>query len=80
MKTVLKHAVIISLFLIITAFPAHADGTHPKDIKLDGTLGSAGKLDLPGPDAGHLAPGLSHICRKKYRKNKLSAIWLFIHH
>ncbi len=50
MKTVLKHAVIISLFLIITAVPAHADGNHPKGIKLDGTLGSAGKLDLPGPD------------------------------
>ncbi len=50
MKTVLKPAVIISLFLIITAVPAHTDGTHPKGVKLDGTLGNAGQLSLPGPD------------------------------
>ena len=49
MKTVLK-PVIVSLFLIIIAVPAYADSTHPKGIKLDGTLGSAGKLELPGPD------------------------------
>jgi|GEM_PF-330458 len=49
MKTVLK-PVIVSLFLIIAAVPAYADSTHPKGIKLDGTLGSAGKLELPGPD------------------------------
>ncbi|MDM8525618.1 filamentous hemagglutinin N-terminal domain-containing protein [Desulfococcaceae bacterium HSG8] len=41
---------IITVFvLIITAVPVHADGTHPRGIKLDGTIGTAGKADLPGP-------------------------------
>ncbi|NJL58736.1 MAG: filamentous hemagglutinin N-terminal domain-containing protein [Desulfobacteraceae bacterium] len=30
--------------------PLYADGTHPAGIKLDGTIGNAGKPDLPGPD------------------------------
>jgi len=50
MKTVLKPAFIVSLFLIITAVPAHADGNHPKGVNLDGTFGNAGQLSLSGPD------------------------------
>ncbi|QTA91438.1 filamentous hemagglutinin N-terminal domain-containing protein [Desulfonema magnum] len=42
---------VITVFLIITAFfPAYAEGTHPRGIRLDGSLGTAGKLSLPGPD------------------------------
>ncbi|MCP4111830.1 MAG: filamentous hemagglutinin N-terminal domain-containing protein [Desulfobacteraceae bacterium] len=37
------------LFTIICV-PAHSDNTHPHGITLDGTLGTAGKLALPGPD------------------------------
>ena len=49
MKNVLKFLIIFS-FLIIVAVPAYADGPHPQGITLDGTLGTAGKLSLPGPD------------------------------
>ena len=42
--------IIIVFLLIIVAVPIHADGTHPKGINLDGSLGNAGKLVLPGPD------------------------------
>ncbi|QTA91440.1 filamentous hemagglutinin N-terminal domain-containing protein [Desulfonema magnum] len=42
---------IISVLVVITAcFPAYADGTHPRGIRSDGSLGTAGKLSLPGPD------------------------------
>ena len=42
--------IIITAFIaVITVLPAHADD-HPAGIKLDGTLGSAGNLELPGPD------------------------------
>jgi len=44
------HLFIIAMFLlIIMTVPAHADGPHQKGIKLDGTVGTAGKIDLPGP-------------------------------
>ncbi len=49
MKPVVKIFIIISL-LTFTGTAGHADGSHPQGIKLDGTVGSAGKLDLPGPD------------------------------
>ncbi|NJL60069.1 MAG: filamentous hemagglutinin N-terminal domain-containing protein [Desulfobacteraceae bacterium] len=39
---------IMSSFLFIS--PLYADGTHPIGIKLDGTVGTAGKIDLQGPD------------------------------
>ncbi|QTA91437.1 filamentous hemagglutinin N-terminal domain-containing protein [Desulfonema magnum] len=42
--------VITGFLLITTFFPAYADGTHPRGINLDGSLGTAGKLNLPGPD------------------------------
>ncbi len=45
----MKPLVIFS-FLIVSMVPVYADGIHPQGIKLDGTLGSAGNLGLPGPD------------------------------
>ncbi len=39
----------ITLTCIFSGF-AYADGTHPQGIKLDGTVGTAGKIDLPGPN------------------------------
>jgi filamentous hemagglutinin family protein len=43
--------IIVTAFLaVITALPVYGDGTHPKGIRLDGSVGSAGALDLPGPD------------------------------
>jgi filamentous hemagglutinin family protein len=42
---------VVTLFLLICfVFSAHADGTHPRGIALDGTLGTAGELNLQGPD------------------------------
>ncbi len=38
---------ILSLLFIV---PVYADGTHPQGIRLDGTIGTAGKIDLPGPN------------------------------
>ncbi|MDM8524781.1 filamentous hemagglutinin N-terminal domain-containing protein [Desulfococcaceae bacterium HSG8] len=35
---------------IIISYTAYADDIHPRGITLDGTLGNAGKLELPGPD------------------------------
>ncbi len=49
MKSV-KQFIAVTFLLFITTVSIHADGTHPKGIKLDGTVGNAGKLDLPGPD------------------------------
>ncbi|QTA93451.1 Filamentous hemagglutinin family N-terminal domain-containing protein, CHAT domain-containing [Desulfonema magnum] len=49
MKTVSQYFFVLFM-LIVIAVPVHADGTHPRGIKLDGTLGNAGKLSLPGPD------------------------------
>ncbi len=43
-------SLVIFYFLIIGAVSVYADGTHPQGIKLDGTLGNSGKLDLPGPN------------------------------
>ncbi len=40
----------IVFFLLSTAAWVHAGGTHPRGIKLDGTVGNTGKLDLSGPD------------------------------
>jgi len=40
-------------FVIICALlniSAYADGTHPQGIRLDGTVGTAGKIELPGPN------------------------------
>ncbi|MCP4346851.1 MAG: filamentous hemagglutinin N-terminal domain-containing protein [Desulfobacterales bacterium] len=48
MNTVMKFTA--ALLIIIAAVPVYADGTHPQGIKLDGTLGNAGQLSLPGPD------------------------------
>jgi filamentous hemagglutinin family protein len=41
---------IAVLLMLIFAISAWADGSHPRGIKLDGTLGNVGKLDIPGPD------------------------------
>jgi len=44
---------VLSLFIILTCIfsaLAYADGIHPQGIKLDGSVGTAGKIDLPGPD------------------------------
>lgn len=49
MKKFLQQLVPVFCLFII-ALSAHADGTHPRGIKTDGTVGSAGSLDLPGPD------------------------------
>ena len=49
MKPVLKFTVVSAL-VILTAARIYADGSHPQGIKLDGTLGSPGKLELSGPD------------------------------
>ncbi len=45
----LQSLVAIFLATIIT-LSAYADGTHPVGIALDGTVGPAGRLDLPGPN------------------------------
>jgi len=47
MIRIVYFSVILSLLLTP---PVYADGTHPQGIKLDGTIGTAGKIDLPGPD------------------------------
>ena len=44
-----KLAIVLAL-AILTGSRVYADGTHPQGIKLDGTLGTAGKLNLPGPN------------------------------
>ncbi len=49
MRTVTQ-TIIAAFLAIITILPAYADGTHLRGISLDGTVGSAGALDLPGPD------------------------------
>ncbi|MCP4345858.1 MAG: CHAT domain-containing protein [Desulfobacterales bacterium] len=41
---------IVAVLFIITGVPVYSDDTHPHGITLDGTLGTAGKLELPGPD------------------------------
>ncbi|WP_207682789.1 filamentous hemagglutinin N-terminal domain-containing protein [Desulfonema magnum] len=41
--------ITVILFMTITV-PICVGGTHPQGIILDGTLGSSGKLSLPGPD------------------------------
>ncbi|MCP4349463.1 MAG: filamentous hemagglutinin N-terminal domain-containing protein [Desulfobacterales bacterium] len=49
----MKHtlqAMIILYLLAITIIPVHADEVHPRGITLDGTLGTTGNLNLPGPD------------------------------
>jgi len=62
MKTFLT--ILLSALLII---PAYADGTHPRGITLDGTIGTPEKLAIPGPnyeiraEYGHQAgPNLFH--------------------
>jgi filamentous hemagglutinin family protein len=50
MKTLLQCGLIILFLFINFTFPAYSDGTHPAGIQTDGTLSSAGKFDLPGPD------------------------------
>jgi len=43
--------IAISLFSVMLMFlPIYADGTHPRGVKLDGTVGNADQLSLPGPD------------------------------
>ncbi|OQX27096.1 MAG: hypothetical protein BWK80_07025 [Desulfobacteraceae bacterium IS3] len=41
---------VIIIFLFLFCPPLYADGTHPQGIKLDGTIGTAGKIELPGPN------------------------------
>lgn len=43
---------LIFAFLLVAALTLRvsADESHPRGIRLDGTIGTAGKLDLPGPD------------------------------
>lgn len=46
-------SILISIFLFLlrsTLVPVYGDGTHPRGITSDGTLGNAGSLNLPGPD------------------------------
>ncbi len=43
-------AVIVFFLLSTSAAWVHSDGTYPRGIKSDGTVGNAGKLDLPGPN------------------------------
>ncbi|MDM8548462.1 filamentous hemagglutinin N-terminal domain-containing protein [Desulfobacterales bacterium HSG2] len=53
MKKVIKNvmqSVIIIFLSVIPVMPVCADGTHPRGISLDGSVGNAGKLDLPGPN------------------------------
>ena len=51
----MKKIIAIAISLLISAvMPIHADDTHPRGITLDGTLGTAGKLVLPGP---HVSEG-----------------------
>ncbi len=49
MKNILKSVLFITALFSMT-FTVYADDTHPAGIRLDGTIGAAGKLDLPGPD------------------------------
>ncbi|OQX27092.1 MAG: hypothetical protein BWK80_07005, partial [Desulfobacteraceae bacterium IS3] len=49
MKKIHTAIFIFALFVGGIA-PSYADGTHPQGIKLDGTVGTAGKIDLPGPN------------------------------
>jgi filamentous hemagglutinin family protein len=42
--------VFIAILILSAGSISHADGIHSKGISVDGTLGTAGKLDLPGPD------------------------------
>ncbi len=39
-----------AIFCLLAVIPAYADGTHSAGIKLDGSVGNAGQLALPGPD------------------------------
>ncbi len=50
MNNISKSAAIIIIVWLGMILPAYADDAHPVGIKLDGSIGSAGKLDLPGPD------------------------------
>ncbi|WP_207679220.1 filamentous hemagglutinin N-terminal domain-containing protein [Desulfonema magnum] len=49
MKKIMQFLIAV-LLVIIVILPVCADGTHPRGIRLDGSLGTAGKLSLPGPD------------------------------
>ena len=41
---------VISGVLIGAVASVKADGTHPRGVELDGTIGNSGKLSLPGPE------------------------------
>lgn len=43
-------SVIIIFLSVIPVIPVCADGSHPRGISLDGSVGNAGNLNLPGPD------------------------------
>ncbi len=49
MKPVLKSALVFALVILVVT-RLYAYGTHQQGIKSDGSLGTAGKLDLPGPN------------------------------
>jgi len=49
MNKISKSVLIILVWFGMTV-PVYAGDIHPVGIRLDGTLGNAGKLDLPGPD------------------------------
>ncbi len=44
------HRFIFLCLLAGSFLPVYADGTHPRGITLDGTIGTAGMLDIPGPN------------------------------
>lgn len=44
------HRFIFLCLLAGSFFPVYADGTYSRGITLDGTIGTAEKLDLPGPN------------------------------
>ena len=50
MSMIIMKSSIIFLFLWFMFVNAYADGTHPIGIRLDGTVGNAGKIGLTGPD------------------------------
>ncbi len=50
MKASLLQASGHVFFIIIFVCSAHSEGTYPRGITLDGTVGTAGELNLQGPD------------------------------
>ena len=49
MSNTFKSAILVFL-MAAAVLQASADQTPPRGIRMDGSIGTAGKLDLPGPD------------------------------